>query len=328
MLFPPENLVYQVLLVICITGILAGAVTTLSAMLPVAVGFLLFSAVPLILRLASNEVGIAPAVGFFSVLLLLVLLGSAYRLNRFITETLSERHGRLMAEKIALRQARYDALTELPNRRFFVERLAQEMQRAIRHRQRGALLFIDLDNFKHINDSLGHQIGDELLRKVAERIGARVRSEDTVARLGGDEFVVLLPHVDGEEGHAVGRAQEFAAGLCRILAAPYHVCDHELQVSASIGIAMFPDDGHRPETILTHADTAMYQAKKAGRDTTRFFHPSMQEAANNRLTLQRELRQALEREELFLVYQTQVDDGGRTIGVEACCAGTIRLAGW
>lgn len=214
-------------------------------------------------------------------------------------------------------QASYDSLTDLPNRRLFVDRLNQSLAHARRHGHQGAVLFFDLDNFKNINDSLGHPVGDELLRLVAMRIMTSVRDEDTVARLGGDEFVVLLPELSKDAEEAMTDVQVLAEKMRRELGTPYRIDLHELHVTPSIGIALFPCDDESPDDILRQADTAMYRAKESGRDAVRFFLPSMQHAADERLKTLNELRRALPRSEFRLFYQPQFDAERRLYGAEA-----------
>ena len=214
-------------------------------------------------------------------------------------------------------QASYDSLTDLPNRRLFSDRLQQSLARARRHGHQGAVLFFDLDNFKNINDSLGHPVGDELLRTVAMRIMTSVRDEDTVARLGGDEFVVLLPELAIDAEEAVTDVQLLAEKMRRELGKPYQIDSHELHVTSSVGIALFPYRDESPDDILRQADTAMYRAKESGRDAVRFFLPSMQQAADERLQTLNELRRALPRSEFRLFYQPQFNAEHRLCGAEA-----------
>ena len=214
-------------------------------------------------------------------------------------------------------QASYDSLTDLPNRRLFADRLHQSLARARRHGHQGAVLFFDLDNFKNINDSLGHPVGDELLRQVAIRIMTSIRDEDTVARLGGDEFVVLLPELAEGSGEAVTDVQLLAEKMRQELGAPYQIESHELHVTSSIGIALFPYGDESPDDILRQADTAMYRAKESGRDAVRFFLPSMQQAADERLKTLTELRRALPRAEFRLFFQPQFDARWQLHGAEA-----------
>ena len=213
----------------------------------------------------------------------------------------------------------YDALTELPNRRLLLDRLDQNISRARRYGHYGAMLFLDLDRFKNINDSLGHPTGDALLKSVANRLRHGLRSDDTVSRLGGDEFVVLLSDLGSDPKNAAAVAQQIAEGIKARLAEKNIVDGHELHITPSIGVAMFPSEHNRQETgndILRHADTAMYRAKDDGRDTIRFFLPSMQSAADSRLAVEKELRYALERSELILYFQPQVNVNGEIFGAE------------
>jgi len=215
--------------------------------------------------------------------------------------------------------AYFDALTELPNRRLLLDRLEQNIARARRYGHYGAMLFLDLDRFKNINDSLGHPIGDALLKEVSKRMSDGLRNEDTVSRLGGDEFVMLVSDLGDEPVAAAAGAQQIAEKIQGRLAEKYHIMGHELHITPSIGVAMFPTLENNHETgndILRFADTAMYRAKDDGRDTIRFFLPSMQAAADKRLAIEKELRYALERNEISLFFQPQVDGKGNILGAE------------
>ncbi len=215
-------------------------------------------------------------------------------------------------------EAFHDPLTELPNRRFLIEYLERSLSQARRHGIVGAAIFLDLDRFKTINDSLGHPVGDGLLRQVAERLSALVRKEDLATRLGGDEFVIVLselgiiPEIAAEHAHSV------ADKIRATLSAPFQVGEHELHVTPSIGIALFPVEANTAAEVVRRADTAMYRAKSLGRNTICFFHPSMQAAADRRLALEKDLRRALREGEFRLLYQPQVDVSAMEImGVEA-----------
>jgi len=215
--------------------------------------------------------------------------------------------------------AYYDALTELPNRRLLLDRLEQNISRARRYGHFGAMLYLDLDRFKNINDSLGHPVGDSLLKEVAQRLVIDLRVEDTVSRLGGDEFVMLLSDLGTDEEQAATSAQYKAESIRTHLAEKYHISGHELHVTPSIGVAMFPTELKGQETgndILRYADTAMYRAKDDGRNTIRFFLPSMQATADSRLAIEKELRFALERDEISIYFQPQVNYKGEIIGAE------------
>ncbi|HEY6898625.1 MAG TPA: EAL domain-containing protein [Rhodocyclaceae bacterium] len=209
--------------------------------------------------------------------------------------------------------ARYDALTRLPNRSHWLERASAAVNSAFRHEDILAVLFLDLDQFKTVNDSLGHPVGDRLLSDAADRLAACLRDDDLLARLGGDEFVVLLPRLTHPEDAAT-----VATKLLGALALPFLIDEHELRVSVSIGIALYPDDGQDIDTLLKHADLAMYGAKDAGRDNYMFFIQDMNARAVARLQLEGALRRALERNHFCLHYQPQIDaHSGRCIGVEA-----------
>ncbi|HGX91741.1 MAG TPA: EAL domain-containing protein [Candidatus Tenderia sp.] len=215
------------------------------------------------------------------------------------------------------RLAYYDNLTGLPNRTLLLDRLKHELALSKRNKKYGAVLFLDLDRFKTINDSLGHSIGDALLRQVAQRIQKQVRGADTVARLGGDEFVIVLAELNNDTEDAGFSAQIVADKIRAALCLPYHLHDHEYQFTPSIGIALFPENNETVDDVLKHADSAMYQAKSHGGNSIRFYMPDMQIAADERLALEKDLRQAITNNELILHYQPQVDRQGQIIGAEA-----------
>ncbi len=209
--------------------------------------------------------------------------------------------------------AYYDVLTGLPNRTLLLDRLERALSRARRNGNETAVMFLDLDRFKSINDTLGHACGDKLLQVTAERLVASVRHTDTVARLGGDEFVVVLAELDREEG-AAGVAQK----ILQTLAGPVQLDEQEVFITTSIGIAVFPEDGAEPGILLRHADIAMYQAKERGKNTYQFFSQEMNARVQERMQVETSLRKALERDELFLLYQPQLDlRTGRMVGMEA-----------
>jgi len=214
--------------------------------------------------------------------------------------------------------AYHDSLTNLPNRALLMDRLKQQIALLRRHGMRGALMFVDLDHFKHINDSLGHPVGDAVLKMITARLEASTRQEDTVARLGGDEFVVLLSGLEGERGEVTRRVRQIAEKLRRLLAEPMLLDGQRLQVTPSIGIALIPDHGSTPADLLKRADIALYKAKELGRNAIQLFRSSMQEAASERLRLENDLRLAQARNEFDLYFQPQVDArSGRIVGAEA-----------
>lgn len=204
-------------------------------------------------------------------------------------------------------------LTDLPNRVLLLERLGHALTGIGRRDQLCAVLFLDLDRFKNINDTLGHDIGDKLLQAVGERLIESVREGDTVARLGGDEFTVLLENIQSADAVA-----PIARKVLSSLSTPFHIDDHELFSSASIGISMYPDDGADPKTLLKNADTAMYRAKDQGRNTYQFYSAEMGARVREYLTLETGLRHALERNEFEIYYQPQFDVAkGKPFGAEA-----------
>jgi diguanylate cyclase (GGDEF)-like protein/PAS domain S-box-containing protein len=210
----------------------------------------------------------------------------------------------------------YDPLTELPNRRLLIERLQQAFSVGARSGQHGAVLFIDLDNFKTINDTKGHDTGDLLLAEVAKRLNVCVRDGDTVARLGGDEFVVVLESLNSASDDAATQADLVAEKIREALSQPYQLGNYAYHTTPSIGVVLFL--GHRQslDDVMKHADTAMYQAKTAGRNAIRFYDPVMQAGIEARADLEEELRYALERQQLCLHYQIQIDSSNRTLGAE------------
>lgn len=220
--------------------------------------------------------------------------------------------GRSQQEKIAW-QAHFDSLTGLPNRALAIDRLFQATGRSQRDGSRVGAMFIDLDNFKQINDTLGHAAGDELLRQAAQRLAGAVRREDTVARLGGDEFLLVLGGLSrGDE------TVEVAEKIIAAFASPFQIDERELVTTPSIGIAVFPDDGDDPMVLLRNADLAMYEAKDAGRNAFRFFNQAIHDQSLRRLEVGRCLRGALSRGEIFVVYHPLIDAlSGRVVGAEA-----------
>lgn len=231
---------------------------------------------------------------------------------------------RKLAEETTKQLAFFDPLTNLPNRRLMVDRLQQALIKSARDGQCGALLLIDLDNFKAVNDTRGHDVGDRLLIDVASRLGEAVRKGDTVSRIGGDEFIVILESL-GESEVAPVHAETIADAIRTKLGLPYQLkstADNVSQLSAhkctpSIGIAVFHGTQHSPEELMKRADTAMYQAKATGRNTVRFFDPKMQEAVEVRVRMESELREAIFSDQLRLYLQPQVDKDGQVIGAEA-----------
>jgi diguanylate cyclase (GGDEF)-like protein/PAS domain S-box-containing protein len=210
-------------------------------------------------------------------------------------------------------QALHDQLTDLPNRTLLMDRLAHALVRAERRETKVAVLFMDLDNFKYVNDSMSHEAGDRLLVEVAERLRDCLRAEDTVARLGGDEFAILLEDLEREQ-----EATAVAGQVAQALRMPILLDDREIFVTTSIGVAFGTCREDRPEVLLREADVAMYRAKAGGKDNHAVYHPEMGELSSQRLTLEGDLRRALEREELKVYYQPEVlVETGKIVALEA-----------
>jgi diguanylate cyclase (GGDEF)-like protein/PAS domain S-box-containing protein len=224
---------------------------------------------------------------------------------------------RKRAEVEIERLAFFDALTGLPNRRLLMDRLRQALEFSARRSAYGALFFIDLDNFKALNDTLGHHMGDELLKQVAARLLQCVRSTDTVARLGGDEFVVMLEDIGAQPAGATAIAESVGKKILQSLNQDFDLAGQQHRSSPSIGITLFFQHQDSLDDLLKRADLAMYQSKAAGRNTLRFFDPLMQATATARVELETDMRQGLERQEFLLYYQPVVDEQARVTGVEA-----------
>jgi len=230
--------------------------------------------------------------------------------------TMTEITDRKKAEEEIRHLAFYDSLTGLPNRRLLIDRLGQALTNSARHKRKGALLFLDLDNFKVLNDTRGHDMGDRLLTQVAQRLVSCVREGDTVARLGGDEFVVMLLDLSEDPYAAATHAEHVGEKILQTLNQPYLLGNITYESSPSIGVTLFGEQKESMDELLKRADLAMYGAKAAGRNTLRFFDSSMQSAISNRVALEADLRAALLKSEFILHYQAQVDARGRVTGAE------------
>jgi len=233
--------------------------------------------------------------------------------TRLVSGTTLDITARIRAESEIQQLINYDTLTGLPNRSLLHDRLKRAIAQAARDLHLVGVLFIDLDRFKSINDTLGHRAGDQLLKTVAKRLSACVRESDTLARLGGDEFVAILVGVNNAEGITA-----VAKKILMLISEPIYIDGHEVYTSGSIGIAVYPMDGDDSYTLLKHADLAMYQAKELERNNFQFFSREMNIKVLERMMLENSMRKALEREEFFLVYQPQVDArSGQITGMEA-----------
>ena len=230
-----------------------------------------------------------------------------------VTERKKAEDALLAQKEILLYQAHHDALTGLPNRVLFSDRLAQGLEKGKRHKEGLALFFIDLDKFKHINDSLGHEVGDKVLKIVAKRLENIIREEDTLARLSGDEFTLIMEELKHPED-----ASLLAEKILHTLAEAIFIDEHILYVSGSIGISLYPQDTTDAQSLLKYADTAMYKAKEEGRNNYQFYSPAMTEFAMKRMLMQTSLRQAIDNGEFVIHYQSQINASTNAlVGVEA-----------
>lgn len=238
-----------------------------------------------------------------------IMLGGKWCMLTVIRD-ISERE---YAKEKIYRLANFDILTKLPNRTLFNDRLQIALAHAKRNGEQLAVLFLDLDRFKTINDSLGHQAGDNVLQEVAERLQLCIRDEDTACRMSADEFIIILTDIEKSSN-----ITKIIARLTATLSMPFIVDDHELRITASIGISLYPHNGHTPEVLVKHAELAMYHGKENGRNNYQFFTESLNEVATERLSLENSLRLAIERNEFVLYYQPQIDiKTNKLIGVEA-----------
>ncbi|XQU09967.1 EAL domain-containing protein [Halomonas sp. LY9] len=242
--------------------------------------------------------------------------GAEGELTHYVA-TMSDISERKAAEQEIHQLAFYDPLTGFANRRLFMDRVGTALKELNRHQRCGALLLIDIDNFNHVNDTLGHHAGDQLLQCVARRFGQMLRDTDTLARLGSDEFAVLIEGVDGSPRQTQRLAEHIAQKLLAALDEPVHIGEESALVTASVGITIVSDSQRSADDYLQQVDMALSQAKGSGRQALRFFDPSMQAALHAKVKLEAELRQALENQQWRLYYQPQVDRHGSFTGVEA-----------
>ena len=239
--------------------------------------------------------------------------GSIYALCGISTDISRQKQSEEAIHHLAF----YDPLTKLPNRRLLLERMHGALQSLARNQQSGALLFLDVDNFKDLNDTMGHLLGDELLRQMAQRLGTCIRAQDTLARQGGDEFVVMLLGLSANMDEAVQQARKVAQKILHSLGEPYLLDTLPYSSSVSVGVAMFAPHNTSLDDLLKQADLAMYQAKAEGRNTVRFFDPKMQTMVSERTAMEADMRKGIAAKEFVLHYQPQVDEYGDVTGVEA-----------
>lgn len=236
-------------------------------------------------------------------------------ITNFVGSATDITHSKAAAAQIE-NLAFYDHLTALPNRRLLLDRLNQALLYSARHGKDGAILFLDLDHFKTINDTLGHDVGDTLLKEVAKRLTASIREGDTVARLGGDEFVVMIEGLSENSAEAATQTEDIGEKILATLNVPYLLAGKEYQIGASIGVALFSNHQESLDDLLKHADIAMYQAKKSGRNNLRFFDPIMQANINARVAMENDLRLAIKAQQFVLYYQPQVYHNKKITGAE------------
>ncbi|MET0121855.1 MAG: EAL domain-containing protein [Candidatus Thiodiazotropha sp. 6PLUC9] len=317
LLVPMDQQFHQTIIIAALIGMAAGGVVSQATLLPASLGYILLVIVPLLARLLSFGGPANIGLGIMTCVYLIVMSVGAIRIHRNLYEALAmgirQQHSRKIIEHLAY----HDALTDLPNRRLLIERLTKDIARSVHHSHIGALIFLDLDNFKTLNDSMGHQQGDELLKQFAGRLNHCLSEEDTATRLGGDEFVLLMPEVADQEPGAINLAEEKAQTIQQALGHPFQLGGKEIQMSASIGIALFPIHADNPNDLLKRADFAMYQAKYVGRNSISLYSPEMQEKANLLMSLEQGLRTALKNNDLVLHYQPMVTMDGNMIGAEA-----------
>jgi len=327
LLFPHGDVPHQLFLTMVVLGACAVSMPALSADLACYLLFLLPAALPVATHLVVEGGEIQLTAGIMSLVGIVLLVRMAFGTHKRLVEQLnirfavadiaeelrSEMADRRRAEEQLTQLANYDPLTGLANRTLCEQKLGRAIVRARGGHAQLAVLFLDLDRFKEINDSLGHGIGDEVLKRVAQRLQRSVTERDTVARLSGDEFILLIEDAEDREDLAM-----LSERILRVIGKPMLLGETELRITASIGITLLAEDSPDVKSLLANADTALYRAKKLGRNCAEFFTPDMHEAAIQRLRREVELRKALRRDELKLHYQPLYDlPSGKLMGVEA-----------
>jgi diguanylate cyclase (GGDEF)-like protein len=316
-LFPAHEHVHQLLVVLAVCILSMGSVILLAASLRTHLLFLVPAMGPVIVRLLLLEASSSPAMGIMVGLLFGMCYVAARRFNKLIKESLTRLYELERAEAVIEFLAAHDSLTGLPNRGLLIDRMDQEISRCKRHNYISAVLFIDIDRFKSINDSFGHAVGNALLCEVTKRLKYNMRKEDTAARIGGDEFAIVLSEIDKDETLAAKKAQRLAEKIANILSVPHEVEGQILHTTVSVGVAMFPNGNADANEILKQSDIAMDRAKQLGRNIIQFYQPEMQVAARKQLLIENELRQALQRDEMEIHYQPQLNAQREIVGAEA-----------
>lgn len=339
-LYPSGSLPQQMLIIFMLSGMITGAMSTLSPLKGAYLVFLLFSMLPLAVQTVAQDTPLHFSMSVMLVVFIATLLGTYRQIHGSIVDNFKTRfHNTELLKNMSLMQqleavnltlqdeiverksaeehartlAHYDPLTGLPNRLLMRERLGRAILHAQRTHNRLAVLFIDLDHFKNINDSLGHTVGDDFLKTVGACLLESIRENDTVSRTGGDEFVIILPDI-----HDPQDTLHVTHNIMQALNKPVILNRETFHISASIGISIYPEDGVDVETLIKHADTAMYAAKDLGRGQHQFFIPAMNARAREQLALENQLHRALEQNELTLQYQPQINlDSGTICAVEA-----------
>ena len=313
----PQSEVLQGFLLAVLGGMCAGSATSLSSV-RLAMPLYLCTIAPFALwQILHLPNAISVELTAMTGLFFAMLLTSSMRTHGLIRVAVRNRMAFKEATAKIDYQAAHDTLTKLANRHALSQRLAQSISSARMRDTAGALIFSDLDGLKQVNDSMGHYVGDEVLKLAAERVAQEFRESDLCARVGGDEFAVLLPDVGSSAAEAMRLGTRLAERMRTALARPFYIEGHEIILSASIGVASFPTDSDDPMEAMRHADAAMHAAKRSGRNVVQAFDPQMDSAARDRLELERDLRAALRAEQFVVHYQPQVDIDGRIIGLEA-----------
>lgn len=316
-LFPENDIAHQLLLVFIIGGICSGAVASLSVLLNAFIIYLLLAMIPAIYQFTLLDSSVAQTMSIMLSVYSVFLIAVAKNFNQTIRESFVIRHEHIAANAIIEHQALYDPLTDLPNRRLLLEKIQHEIVSSERHKKIGAVLFLDLDFFKSINDSMGHLIGDELLKQIAKRLTSSLRKEDTVARLGGDEFIILLPSIGDNLNDAETNLNQFTNNLNALLANEFIIESHSIFITTSIGVSFFPFNNTTPEELLQKSDVAMYEAKSSGRNKTRLFVPEMQQHILKQIEIEKDIQQALIHDQFELYYQPLFDNNHKMFSVEA-----------